>query len=547
MGPARNHKRKTSVLPSEGMQQQNISAMLGERITKPRTFHDGIPPMLKRRKTDATGAPSEIPAAKEPPAPAKPAVLAQKRRWRLAEILEKDREARKIRTQGAPAFVFLAPHIDTKRPDVGSHRLQLPPPQQAKPRKKKGLKQVRFAADVVSSPSKKDAASPSTCIHLRESSRAIQVRAGSSVSGGEAILYSRDMLPQSHLLLLDVLIGLESAVALLKTRRTMPTVAAVREIVQRSTKRNFTPKILSQLAHLIPEAIAVVPGTSSPTKKRARLDSFLIRLDSVDADGDGGASPVTGKNTGSSVIGDSAARIRRSLLHKRLLAQVKEEHGKFLRKRSISRHEGDLWHEDFDLEVHVKELPAPPLYSVETVSPSRPKPISLLVQPDAEKKSKLLAAKIDVSADASKAEERIESHDIDDCIPAGLLQKVRARSEAQKVHAVKMETEKATNRTLLSKLPVTMDTVCSILRTERRSAVGWRQLIGKVEKLHPKKWSKEDLDRQLNAIATLGSDWCKKVELKSSRGGFAFRVHSETSYVSARAKVSATVSYSVDD
>lgn len=359
------------MLQKESMQQQNISAMLGERVTKPRTFTDAIPPMPKRRKADMVGAPLEVPMAKEPVASGNSTVMAQKRKWRLSEVLERDREARKKRTQRTPAFVFLAPHMDSKRPDAGSNQPPLPPPREVRTKKKKGLKQVRFAIDETYPTPSKGLSSSSTCVHIREKSRATEVRRASSVSGGEAILYNRDMLPKSHSLLLNVLIGLESAIALLKTRRTLPTVSAVREIVQRSTKRNFTSQILSQLAHIVPEAIAVVPGISSTTKKKAGLDSYIIRLDDVDFAENSGARTAPEKNGNSvSVLGDSAVRIRRSLLHKRLLAHVKEEHEKFLTNSSISRHDGDLWHEDFDLERDVEELPSPPLYSTCDISPA---------------------------------------------------------------------------------------------------------------------------------------------------------------------------------
>lgn len=545
MAPSRNLKRGSSSLSKDSKQQQQISSMLGERVTKPRTFTDGMPPMLKRRKVDPAVTGSQVPAAKEPPVPANTAVMAQKRKWRLSEILEKDREARKKRTQGAPAFVFLAPHMDSRRPDVQTERQLGPSSKKARQDKKKGLKQVRFVAEDKETVPRKPPVPTSTCVYNREASAPKRdVRRCTSVSGGEAILYSRDMLPASHALLLDVLIGLENAMALLKTRRTLPTVAAVREIVRRSTKRDFTLRILSQLAHVVPEAVAVLPGISKQANKKRPSDLLIIRLDDVDLGEEGQVKSEGGSSGSISVLGDSAVRIRRSLLHKRLLGHVKEQHNLFLKKQSITRHQGDLWHEDFNLEADVEDLPAPPLYPIELQngiptlkgSDDRPVVVKDLPRPDRESGNATILHK-----KGSEEDSTIDGGE--DCIPMGLLERVRARSDARKVHAAKLEMEKVTNRSLLSKLPVTMDSICSVLRTERRSAVGWAQLLAKVEKLHPRKWPKEDLEKQFNAIAVLGSDWCKKVELKSSRGGFAFRVHSEASFVRARAKVCSTTSY----
>lgn len=542
MGPTRNLKRAASSLPKDGKQQQHISAMLGERVTKPRTFTDGMPPMLKRRKLDPAITGSEVPAAKQPPTPSNPVVTAQKRKWRLSEILERDREARKSRTQGAPAFVLLAPHMDSRRPEAQPGRQAIMPVVKTE-KKKRSLKQVRFWSgdDTVIA---KEPLPSTPCIYAKTSAPKRSVRDSTSVSGGEAILYSRDMLPKSHVLLLDVLIGLESAMSLLKTRKTLPTVGAVREIVRRSTRRDFTLRILSQLAHIVPEAIVVLPGVASQTSRKRPSDGWIVRLDDVDLGEDGQGKNEKQKGVSSSVLGDSATRIRRSILHKRLLQHVREHHALFLKKRSISRHQSELWHEDFDLEVDVEELPAPPLYPEEvqnTVNATKKDQSPRL--PTADEPSFAIVTEYDENIPQEEAEKDTTVNDGEECIPLSLLEKVRARSRAREVHTAKLNVEKSTNRSLLSRLPVTMDTICSVLRGERRTAMGWSQLLGKVEKLHPKKWPKEDLDRQVDAIATLGSEWCKKVELKSSRGGFAFRVHSEASFVKARSMVCSTTSY----
>lgn len=407
--------------------------------------------------------------------------------------------------------------MDTRRPKPPSQN-GLPP----KPPKSAGKKNAgkKVQTDLLSS--------LSTCVHAKYPSvEAPGVRSHGSFasSGAEAILYSRSMLPQSHLLLLDVLVALESAIALLKTRRTLPTVAAVGEIVRNSTRREFTIKILSQLAHIVPEAVAVLPGLRSTQHSKRRSSRFIVRLDEVD--------PADLKSDEK-----SAARIRRSLLHKRLLDHVREHHTKFLEKEGIKRYTAEVWHPSFDLQKDVEELLAPPLYP--EVIPAIPVTVEKKVDASNSTSKEAVNKEYDATADPQPSE---DASDSEDCLPAGLLQKVRARSKAKDAHEANVEIEKTTNRSLLSKLPCTMDTICTVLRGGRRSAMGWSQLISKVEKLHPKKWIREDLEVQFNAIVDLGSAWCKKIELKSSRGGFAFRVISDASFGQARSKVSATTCY----
>lgn len=511
-------KVKRAPPPSHGGKQQRIPAMLGDRVTKPRTFADGTPPVLKKQKLDLTQA-IQAPVAQKPIPPVDVSLQSQKRKWRLAEIVRKDREARRQKSQETPSFVFEMPHMDTRRPRHAATQSGLPP---------------KASVGAVKAPKEKpqrDSTNSYSRIVYNAAADAPGTRSHGSltVPGGEAILYSRSMLPESHLMLLDVLIALESAVSLLKTRRTLPTFSAVRDIVRSSTRREFTIKVLSQLAHVIPEAIAVLPGGNIKSTSKRRSDGFLIRLDDVDPKRIGGDE----KNV---------VRLRRSLLHKRLLQHVRECHQRFLNKSSIKRHDSEMWHPEFDLETEVEELPAPPLYPEEV--PTKPETAAMPLGPANKVTRELPTNRKD---DLPTGSDSPHASDDDDCVPSNLLEKVRARFQARKAHEVRAEMEKSTNRSLLSKLPCTMDTICSLLRAERRSAMGWSQLLSKVEKAHPKKWPKDDLEKQLHAITDLGGEWCAKVELKSLRGGFAFRIVSDANFGQARVKVSCTTSYTVAD
>lgn len=507
--------------------------MLGDRVKKPRTFSDGIPPLLKKRKTNPVPNSLEVPAAEQPAPPKTKDLQQQKRVWRLSEIVRKDREARRQKT-GMPSFVFQAPHMDTRRPQRTMSEGNLPPKAPPKSSTSKGGKKVQTDLR----------AAFGRCVHnTNADAPGVRSHGAIAASGGEAILYSRNMLPKSHLVLLDVLIALESATSLLKTRRTLTTFGAVQSIVRSSTRRDFTLKILSQLAHIVPEAVSVLPGLKSNPNPKRRSNGFIIRLDDVDpmhCEGDE----------------KSAARIRRSLLHKRLLENVREHHTKFLQKAGIKRYSSDLWHHSFDLEKDVKELPAPPLYpeSIPTSSSKATKKISAprsetAPETSVNQKDDIPAKQKDYTPvkqkkDSTEGPESSEDvSDSEDSLPASLLEKVRARAKAKEVHDANAEIEKSTNRSLLSKLPCTMDTICTVLRGERRSAMGWSQLLAKVGKLHPKKWHRDDLEQQIDAIVDIGSVWCRKIELKSSRGGFAFRVISGASFGQARSKVSETTSY----
>ena len=347
----------------------------------------------------------------------------------------------------------------------------------------------------------------------------------SNVLGIDAILYDRSMLPQSMALLLDVLSAIEAAMALLGTRRIRPTFSAVKDVVAKSTRRDFTLTMLSQLAAILPEAIAVLPPPASASGKTS--DNLIIRLDDV-------MQPTTSQRVEDSVLNDSQSRLRRSMLHKRLLAHVTKQHDIFLKRNGL-QHAGTFWHEDFDLEKHVKPLPAPSL--MRSLKVTKKAPVKSLKDKLVQGR-KLVVVKETIPDDSSD-----EADDQDVAIPSSLLQRVRAREQAKAVHETKVQKEQATNETLLSKLPCTMDTISSLMRTERRVAMGWAQLLMKVERVHPSKWTKDDLEKQINAIVDLAPTWCKKVELKSSRGGFAFRIVSESAFGAAKAAVLATEAY----
>lgn len=531
--------------------QQQIATMLGDRVRKPRPCSSTLGPSVKRQKLnsdkDAYDQSTPIPSVQPPPQAAQDtdsSVQSQKRKWRLAEIIKMDREAKCLKSlSNRPSFALICSKPDSSAdiassPDstrAAASALTTPSASTTTTPSKKQIalvpKRVTFAPEAFES-----ASTP----HSRSSALPY-------LSGGEAILYERDMLPRSHGLLLDILTSMESALSLLRTRKASATVGSIREIVQKDTKRNFTLRMLSQIAHLVPECVAVLSGRAVTFRHKRPSDNLVVRLDDPNQlDEKNGQVDTIRLDDGStvrdSVLGDSAARVRRALLHKRLLSHVKEQHNIFLQNRSCSWGES-AWHPDFDLNRDVKDLPAPTLFeekgqNIKQLSSGIPKKgaISALasnqVDPNANSCSEING---DSLVGHSETPEEGESD-----LPKSLLARVRSREKARSELEAKVGEERVSNRSLASKLPCTMDTVNTVLRTERRSAIGWRQLIAKVATVHPRKWSKDDIERQIDAIVTIATDWCKKVELKSSGGGYAFRVISEKSFANARAKVCAT-------
>lgn len=556
-------KRPAGSMTGKNSLQQQIATMLGDRVRKPRPFNASQGPPAKRQKLQddtnpptvaapVPATPSAVPPTQDPHA----SIQSQKRKWRLAEIVKLDREARRLKSMSAPpAFVLLptnsnssveaipSPASTRGLPSVSSTPSSSPTTTPKKNRVSGVAKRVTFA---------KESLDTSPC--PGSSSTSLKV----NLPGAEAIHYDRERLPKSHSLLLDVLTSMESALSLLRTRKASSTVGSIRDIVQKDTKRNFTLRMLSQLAHIVPECVAVLSGCAVTTRHKRPSDNLVVRLDDpyfgrTDNDKSGTTKRPDASVLRDSILGDSAARVRRSMLHKRLLQHVQEQHKTFLRDRSLSWG-GISWHPDFDLEQDVEDLPAPPLYVEKPQRPQLPGPTTKYGEPrnglksfetqvvQSEKVAKAEVAE-DTPTESSKDSVEVDDYDI---IPKSLLARVRSREKSRNEHETKVEEERVSNRSLVSKLPCTMDTVSNVLRTERRSAIGWKQLINKVAAMHPRKWDKDDIERQLDAIVKVATDWCKKVQLQSSSGGFAFRVISEKAFASARAKVCAADSVVLD-
>lgn len=424
--------------------------------------------------------------------------------------------------------------------------------------------------------------------------------------------------------------SMEVALGLLRTRRTPATVAAVREIVQRDIRRDFTLRTLAQLAAVVPECVAVsMPirkANSTALQSKTKLaDSLIIRLD--DPEGDSGRNLIGEER---SELGTGSKLMRRAFLHRRLLEIVREHHESFVRNRKMGQDDGDdrqrvggkggvedledggsggrekdggdgdggvdddgsanqysrtaVWHPEFDPNRDVPSLPAPPLFSSSSAtttsraiasSSSTPSGLSrtpgssnassrIVSTPNTpvsatgssqsvdellsrceKKNSAIVKAKLEVdhgrpSTTTNSGNDDDDDDDDDAGIPKSLLARVRSREKTKEHRAERAEEERASNRNIITKLPITMDSINTVLRTEKRSAMGWAQLLNKVAKFHPRKWPKDEVEEQMNAIAKIATEWCTKVELKSSRGGFAFKVVSERAFAQARAKVCST-------
>ncbi|CAN8066568.1 unnamed protein product [Agarophyton chilense] len=515
-------------------EQHLITNLLNDRVRKPRTFTDRPENVAKRQKlahcSPETAPASLLPVESVPPACVKHSTVqssekveSQKKKWRLSEILKKERNSKRMRQCSEPSFVLAPPHMDTRRPATTANE------RSNSPASEHGGKQLSNGAKRKKQPVK---TKPNSATSVLTAQPVIPKSRITSVPGGDALLYDKSMLPKSYALVLDTLIALETAVALLRVRKMRPTVGALRDIVSRTTRRDFTNKVLSQLAHIVPEAVAVLPGPRVALNPKRPSDSLIVRLDRPDDDPD--EIKNRSEQDRRSSLGDNFARLRRSLLHRRLLHRVRTHHDQFLERISKPLYKGDVWHPDFDLEKDVAELPSPPLYPDESAR-------------TAVRNVKRVRFNLRTAADSKDTEEQRETSPDEDeedssdgCIPRSLLERVRARSKIQKEQESELAKEKKTHETLLSKLPNTMDSIYIVMRNEKRSAMGWSQLILKLEKLHPQKWSKDDLQKQIDAIVLLAPEWCKKVELKSSRGGHAFRIVSESAFNACRGKMSAT-------
>lgn len=544
-----------------------IPAMLGGRVRKRRMSMAGELPS-KRVKTSTTIAPA--PMAKVAPAlvhaapaeseralaassakPTTPSSSKSVRQLRLSEMLKRDRQKRFELSAPAPSIIRAEPHMDTRRPSSSfapstptkravrskfssteaflSSPVSRHPPTPTKPPALSTVKPLTVASKLGQTEVEFSYVSSSSLASTR-------IRA----SGSEAITYSRAMLPSAHALLLDIFLGLETAVTLLRTRKELSTFAAVKSIVARSSKRQFTFRHLSQLAHLVPEALCVLPSRNARLSGR---DHLILRLDDVNAD----VLDRPTKKSLSSFIGGNATRTRRKLLHDRLLEHVREHHTAFLKKLGVTSYESHMWHQDFDLETHVPQLGAPPLYPV---SPPTSKDQSNTLPPTPKTKVVLKQAVPDLqssevtNAADNEPENGSSNADSDDaaCIPASLLEKVRARSRVRNDMAEEKAKDYRTNPDYIARLPATMDTIASIFRSDRRSAFGWSQLVARLVKLHPRKWAEDEIERQLNSIAETATEWCAKVKLGGTKVRFAFRLLDEKKFASQRLKVAASLS-----
>lgn len=509
---------------------------ISEDSTKPNAdTQPESPSSAKRPKVD-DGSALSVPPAAVSEASNKPVdVQAQKRKWRLAEIVRKDREARRFNTSNEPSFVFIPTARAVSDPKASSSICS-------------GDQKTAITKNTTTS------VGPAQAVACTMDKVSLATHISStSVPGADALLHDRDMLPKSYALLLDVLTSMESALGLLRTRRTPSTVAAVRGIVQRDTRRDFTVRSLSQLACIVPECVAVLEPTFKRRTPRSKVkfsDTWVIRLDDPDVPIRSKA-PVFSPRT--SMLGDGPARLRRALLHKRLLEKVRNHHDEFICTRDQAKPQGAVWHPEFDPNRDVPALPAPPLFSERPSQPARQvRGLAELDSPTTESVTKTMAQSMPSSTTSptvikkARHNKNEKDDENDDFIPKSLLDRVRSREKAKEARTEKADEDRASNRSLLSKLPCTMDSINTVMRTERRSAMGWRQLVNKVATLHPRKWPSDDIERQMNAITKLATEWCTKVELKSSRGGFAFRVVSDKGFAAARARVIGTESFSME-
>lgn len=515
---------------------------------------------------------------------------------RISDLLAADRAQRAARRHAITprAIVAAVPHIDTRRPDNTSPALQsisvqkkqqpakaitLNPPAQAvhvpgsvKPRQPRHahrrpprapLPQSDAVLAVLSTAPKKatdnrrkaNDAVPSV---IPFGSRPAESTAGKvRASGGEAILYDRTLLPEKHTALLDILAGMEQAQALLATRKAVPDFGAIRASVSASVKRSFSARQLSQIAAILPEGVAVLPptGTTLPTTKQTSVgdtpyDRLVVRLDNVER------SPSASMEATKVASAEVQGRRRMQLLHKRLYEHTSEWHKRFLRRNRIQSFHGNLWHEDFDPDVHVPDLPAPSLDgctasrvrsqadgdSNEDPASTEPAQTKYSAAPRSANSESDSRCEIDADEPPRQAASAPESAVVDekespdDLVPSSLLARVRARAAA--VAARQAEAPRTAERLLIQRLPATMDAVRSILTSSRRSAMGWTALVSETADKHPCGWSKADIDEQLLAITKLGQGWCERKTLSGPRGGYAFKVVDENKFSNARKFIS---------
>lgn len=432
----------------------------------------------------------------------------------------------------------------------------------------------------VSSPSHSSSPSPSQTrspsLSRSPSPRVVDSSSSSKIAapGAEALRFDRSQLPEKHNTLLDMLSGLEQAMGLLATRHSPPEFAAVRKIVASATKRTFTLRHLSQLATLIPEALAVLPpkvstvGKTQSASSRAaaaslaavaarRNDRLVIRLDCVSDLVNGSArtaaAPALAQRVGR--LGDVAARSRRRLLHTRLLEHTEQWHANFLRRNKISDFAGILWHRKFNVDRHVADLPAPPLYpeapptvgaSTTDTDQSRSTGKTPNTNTASSAVDDLMASPLkhsqvvdSIASSPATGQKREAGEETTasriDSLPESLVARVRARQAAKAVRDAGADA--AAHRLLMQRLPATLDAVRSILAVGRRNAMGWTALVAATAAMHPDKWSKSEVEEQLDGIAQVAGAWCEKKALSGPRGGYSFRITNEQNFARARKAV----------
>jgi DNA replication factor CDT1 like/DNA replication factor Cdt1 C-terminal domain len=569
------------------------------RVRKPGL--GAAPPPSKRLKASeaaAAAAPAaavvpsatlNVPDSGDPsPAPASKAsrtrtIARPKQQSRISDLLAADRQRRARIGTGPPAIVTGVPHMDTRRPAPVSRVPQGPKTSSAVGDKGPAAA-ATAAATTAAAPSSvalrarkpplpptrsalpfRPAASTPADIPVKKataasvlSERSVLSKATSAkiqAPGGEALRYDRTLLPEKDNLLLDILSGLEQAESLLATRRTTAEFAAVRKIVASVTKRTFTLRHLSQLAALVPEAVAVLPPAEPVKQTTARSkaavasasalairrnDRLIIRLDDVTHIVNGGVQKKakTGKLPR---LGDAAARGRHRLLLTRLREHVEDWHLRFLRREGIKNYAGSLWHPKFRPDRHVADLPAPPLYPpvvpplVYTAAAGTKtedgasKPVA---RPLSAVDDLLMSPSHGTAAVASQLEESKQDSLPSSAVPPSLLARVRAREAAK---AVRDEAAPAAaERITLAQLPATLDAVRSVLSSGRRSAMGWAALAAATAAAHPAGRTVAEVASHMDALAVLAGAWCEKRALSGPRGGYAFRITDDALFSEAR-------------
>lgn len=593
---------------------------LPDRARKPGLrLHESAPAAKRRKTSSATSVPANVATC----------VQHSKQQLRISDLLAADRAAKAQRSLSQPAIINAPPDMDSRRPKPlkPSRQTALETKTTTGSVSQNGLvRQQSFSSDTQASRMFCEKSCPHYSAHtqssqteeLRDSesvletkSRVSKIRASGalhqsyssmkiSTPGTEAMQFDRSLLPDKHSILLDILGGIEQAMNLLASRKAVPQFSAVKKIVCNATKRTFNLRHLSQIAAIVPEAVAVLAPVNAEDirlKKRGVLSSSLIiRLDDVakvvdgtpcDWSHDDSESPdyrrahfgekKSSKRYGS--LGETFARSRRRLLHRRLLWHVRSCHTEFLDCEKIRDFNGVLWHSEFSFTRHVPDLPAPPLYpapppivSADSVMAENSRAteqalgnqcestssfdsiLSSLTdcdksvvdsqeaggtnaqceQGDSIGKKTVSSVERQGNVRARQCDARVDSHATEG-VSVDLLNRVRVRQAMRERQAANSD---VMQRSLLRKrLPSTMDAARSILANGRRSAMGWTALVSAIVAMHPEKWDAKEIERQLDAIANEASSWCEKKPLPGPRGGFSFRIIGEEHFAEARTAI----------